>query len=30
MFLIKRLKMGYIELPLYRYVIHNENLTKKK
>jgi len=29
-FLIKKLKMGYIELPLYRYVIHNENLTKKK
>jgi hypothetical protein len=21
--------MGYVELPLYRYVIHSDNITKK-
>ncbi len=29
-FLQKKYKMGYIELPLYRYVMHKNNITKKK
>lgn len=28
-FFIKNYTMGYIELPLYRYVIHDNNITKK-
>jgi len=28
-FLKKKLIMGYVELPLYRYVIHSDNITKK-
>lgn len=29
-FLAKKFKMGYVELPLYRYVIHDSNITNKK
>ena len=28
-FLKKKFKMGYIELPLYRYVMHDNNITKQ-
>jgi glycosyltransferase involved in cell wall biosynthesis len=28
-FLAKKLKMGYVELPLYRYVMHDSNITNK-
>jgi len=27
-FIEKKFKMGYIELPLYRYVMHEDNITK--
>lgn len=29
-FFMKNFTMGYIELPLYRYVMHSNNITKKK
>jgi hypothetical protein len=28
-FLKKKYTMGYVELPLYRYVMHEDNITKK-
>jgi glycosyltransferase involved in cell wall biosynthesis len=28
-FFKKKFRMGYVELPLYRYVMHDDNITKK-